>query len=285
MAPVAEHAESNGARPYAAWPEELRRLKPSFFVIGAQKSGTTSLFKYLYMHPSIIKPRTKEIHYFDRGYYRGALWYAEHFPRRFPDAALRSVRGGRCITGEASPSYLFHPLAPGRVAGMFPDARLIAILRNPIDRAFSHWRVAHRKGWDPLSFEQAVDAEPQRMEAQRAKIESDPFAADMAYYRFSYISRGSYADQLDSWLEVFPRERLLVLRSEDMFSDPGAVFANAIRFLGVPAWAPRAFDVHNKGSGLSEGISPELRRRLTDHFAPHNARLRERYGDHLRWDE
>lgn len=237
------------------------------------------------MHPSIIKPRTKEIHYFDRGYCRGASWYAEHFSRRFPDAALRSVRGGRCITGEASPSYLFHPLAPRRVAAMFPDARLIAILRNPIDRAYSHWRVAHRKGWDPLSFQQAVDAEPQRMAAQRARIESDPLAADIAFYWHSYISRGYYAQQLDSWLEMFPKDRMLVLRSEDMFTDPGAVFARAIRFLGLRDWKPPGFDVHNKGSGALGGISPELRRWLMSHFAPHNVALRERYGDHLRWDE
>src|SRR5215208_8528317 len=122
---------------------KLRPL-PDFLILGAQKAGTTALYAYLRWHPQITGPSFKEVSFFDRHYARGERWYRAHLPMR------RSS-----IVGEASPSYLFHPLAPERVAQMLPNARLVALLRNPVDRAFSHYQHEVALGREPLSFEAA----------------------------------------------------------------------------------------------------------------------------------
>jgi len=271
------------AQTLAEWPERSGRLKPTFLVIGAHKCGTTSLFKYLYGHPNVIKPATKEIHFFDRGYHRGGEWYASRFPRLMPEVALRALRSGDCVTGEASPSYMLHPLVPMRAHAMLPDAKLIAILRNPVDRAYSHWRVASRKKWDSLDFESAIDAEPARMEGHLRAIETDPARVDMDFYYHSYPTRGHYAEQLRRWLNFCPKDRLLVLKSEDMFSKPEHVFSRAVEFLGLPAWNPKEFAVHNQGTGSASSIPDAARMRLEIYFEPLNAKLREEFGSHLNW--
>src|SRR5436189_26280 len=130
------------------------RPLPDFLILGAQKAGTTALYAYLRWHPQVTGPSFKEVSFFDRHYARGERWYRAHLPVR-----------RRAVVGEASPSYLFHPLAPERVARMLPEARLIALLRNPVDRAFSHYQHEVALGREQLSFEDALAgefAEPNR---------------------------------------------------------------------------------------------------------------------------
>ena len=137
------------------------RLRPSFLIIGAQKCGTTALLRALRLHPLVLAPVRKEIHYFDHGYDRGPRWYRSHFPAR---------RGAAYVTGEASPSYLMHPLAPSRAAAFDPDMKLVAILRDPVERALSHHAMTTRKGQETLPFEAAVDAEAERLSGCRANL-------------------------------------------------------------------------------------------------------------------
>src|SRR5947209_8592328 len=138
------------------------RPLPNFLILGAQKAGTTALYAYLRWHPEITGPSFKEVSFFDRHYARGERWYRAHFPAR-----------RRPFVGEASPSYLFHPLVPERVARLLPDARLVAILRNPVDRAFSHYQHEVSLGREPLSFEEAVAHEEERMRGEVERVLGD----------------------------------------------------------------------------------------------------------------
>jgi hypothetical protein len=115
------------------------RLLPNFIIIGSARSGTTSLYNYLVQHPGIAPALRKEVHFFDYNYQRGCSWYQGQFPTHPYMHYMQTIHRQAMITGEASPYYLFHPYVPQRVAQLLPEIKLIALLRNPIERAFSHY--------------------------------------------------------------------------------------------------------------------------------------------------
>ena len=187
------------------------RDTPDFMVIGAQRSGTSSLYRYLAAHPEGRPSVRKETEYFTRSYGEGPAWYRSHFTLR-----------RRGLSFEATPDYLFHPLAPARVATDLPDCRLVVLLREPAARARSHWQHMTRIGFEQLSFADALDAEPERTAADLARLEAGEPVVEGPLLRYSYRARGFYADQLERWRAVFPPEQMLLLRSEDLFGDPAA---------------------------------------------------------------
>jgi hypothetical protein len=262
------------------------RLLPDFLIIGAAKSGTTSLYRYLVQHPHVRRARRKEIRFFDREYAQGENWYRAHFP-----LALRkrweTVRRGGFATGEASPSYLYYPHAPKRARAVVPAAKLIAILRNPVDRAYSQYRHKVRKGIEPLTFEQALEAEPERTRGERERMLADETYRGAALFHFGYLDRGLYAEQLEAWLAHYPRERLRVVRAEDLFTDPAAVILATTDFLGLAPHDPRAyiryFERHNADGPGSDPIAPAMRAQLQAHFAAPNERLYELLGRDFGW--
>lgn len=254
------------------------RLRPSFLVIGAQRAGTTSLYDVLARHPSIERARRKEIHFFDREWARGADWYFGHFPSRLNFAPPPPGAEDRRITGEASPYYLYDPRVPPRVAELLPGVKLIALLRNPADRAISQYHHERRKGREDRPLEEALALEPTRLAA--AAREASPYDS-RAHRSHSYVARGRYAEQLERWLEWFPRERLLVLSSEDFFHDPGAVYRRLLEFLWLPRWEPPVFPRRNAGAYAGDA---DLRGRLTAAFRADNARLYALLERDFGWD-
>jgi hypothetical protein len=182
--------------------------------------------------------------------------------------------------GEASPSYVFHPLAPQRVAVLVPDVRLIALVRNPIDRALSHYHHEKALGREPLPFEEALEQEDARMEGELERM-LDPKYFSHAWWNFTYLSRGRYAEQLDRWLERFPRERLLVVPSEDLLERPGETYGRVLEFLGA---SPHGLDSYPRifARDYSE-MDPRTRSKLRDSFAEPNRRLYELIGRDLGW--
>ncbi len=247
------------------------RPLPDFLILGAQKSGTTALFAYLRKHPSVSGPLWKEVSFFDRHYTRGARWYRGNFP----------LRRGR-IVGEASPSYVFHPLAPQRVADLVPDARLIVLLRNPVDRAYSQYQHEVELGREPLSFEDALAAEDERLRGEVDRMVAEPAYFSTAWWGHTYRMRGLYAEQLERWLAVFPREQLLVLSNEELADDTHGAYARVLEHIGAPphrlADYPRVFD-REYGE-----MQPATRQRLSEYFAGPNLRLYELLGRDLGWD-
>jgi hypothetical protein len=184
-------------------------------------------------------------------------------------------------TGEASPYYMFHPHAPVRIREMVPDARLIVMLRNPVDRAYSHYQHEFRKKRESLSFAEAVEREPERLHGELERMLQDPRYNSRAHRRHAYVTRGVYLESLERVLQVFPREQLLVIRSEDYFGDPDATLRRVCAFLGLPAQARRTFAKRNVGAYAP--IAPDLRARLAAFYAPHNARLSDLLGADVGW--
>jgi len=248
------------------------RPLPDFLVLGAQKAGTTALYAYLRRHPGITGPSWKEVSFFDRHWTRGERWYRGNFPLR--------ARGA--LVGEASPSYLFHPLAPQRVRQVVPDARLVALLRNPVDRAYSHYHHEVALGREPLSFEDALEAEEERVAGEVERLVADPGYFSHAWWDHTYVARGLYADQLERWLAVFEREQLLVLTTDELAADPGDAYTRVLAFVGAPAHGlpeyPRVFEREYAP------MRPETRERLRARFAEANRQLEELLGRSLAWD-
>jgi hypothetical protein len=264
------------------------RLLPSFIVLGAQRAGTTSVFDHLEGHPDVASPTgwdpsvswRKELHFFTDHFERGLGWYRAFFPTT-AERRLARARGGDIVAGEATPYYLFHPAVPERMAATLPDVRLVVLLRNPIERAYSHYQHARRLNAEPLSFADALAAEDERLAGEEAKLLSDPRYSSVHHRHHSYLARGMYADQLERWLGHFPREQFLILRSEDLFAEPAARYAELLGFLGLRAWEPAEFAVRNRASYAP--IDPELRARLEERFAEPNARLARLLGEGLFW--
>lgn len=186
---------------------------PNFLIVGAMRSGTSSLAGYLADHPDVFVTPRKEIHYFNRFYDEGFEWYLEKF----------AGAGGEHAVGEATPSYMYEPVAIERLAETLPEARLIAILREPVARAYSHYWFNRSRGREELSFEEALAAEPARLDGSDEEERA----------RSSYFDRGLYAEQLGRMRRRFPDEQIKVVLFEDLVRRPGRVYAEVCEFLGV----------------------------------------------------
>jgi hypothetical protein len=257
------------------------RVLPDFIIIGAQKGGTSSLYHYLTQHPDVCPAFRKEVHYFDWGYRRGETWYRANFPTSLYRSAFNAMTGRRLGVGEASPYYLFHPHVPTRVKALLPAVKLIVLLRDPVERTVSSYQHQVRKGRESLSLAEALDREQERLAAETARIEADDAYNSEAHRHFSYLARGLYAEQLERWFGVFPRNQFLILHSRDFFDDTRAVFTQTLDFLGLRHWHPPQYRRFNAAE--YEALPPATRDRLVAHFAPHNGRLYELLGRDFGW--
>ena len=234
---------------------------PDFVVIGAGRSGTSFFYNLLSQHPHVEPAAKKELHYFDLLFEAEDVeWYRQCFPQP------RLKDGHRTISGEATP-YMSSQLAPQRMAEVIPEAKLIALLRNPVDRAYSDYQQVTRKGRETRTFEEAMDYE---------NLDDAPR---------KFLSKSIYVDQLLRWSEFFDREQMLVLKSEDFFEDPAGTLKPVLSFLDLPEWKPKVWDLHykrNKGD-YEGGMDPATRRRLEEYFEPHNRRLYDFLGQDFGW--
>jgi hypothetical protein len=256
------------------------RSKPDFIIIGAQKSGTTSLFAGLSQHPKLLPSIKKEVHFFDGGlssrfdtFSSGVHWYRAHFPIKRP------LRWG-FKTFEASPSYVFNPLTPKRIARLLPNVKLIVMLRNPTQRAISHYYHAKRvEGREPMPLREALDAEEGRLSPD---LKESQFNSDELRWH-SYKRRGLYKQQLDVFLEHFPREQILVFASEELFTDPDRAMRKVFEFVGVDSDVKVSDLKPRNVSNNSEDVEPEIYAYLNDYFHPHNQELFRLIGSDLGW--
>lgn len=245
---------------------------PGFLVIGAQKSGTTSLHDLLVQHPSIAGANKKEVHFFDWRYGRGSAWYRAQFPYR--------RLGANGIAGEASPYYLFHPRCAERIAACFPRMKLVAVLREPAARALSHYHHAVRHGYEDRSLSEAIHQEQDMVAREERKLTAAPDYRSIEHRERSYVSRGLYADQLDRYRQHFPASNLLVLNSRELFETPAACVRKCYTFLGVDAdYAPPALTPKNQGSyTISDKEEADVMAWLRDYYREPNIRLEAEYG-------
>ena len=247
---------------------------PDFAVIGAPRCGTSQFYGVLTRHPHVGGAARKELHYFDRdkNFNTGLEWYRRCFPEQ------KWVDGRRTITGEATPRYLADPLVPERVAQTLPEARFIVLLRNPVDRALSHYHLLARRG-KAESFEEAVEAEIAWLEQRGYDTGATPGPPT------SLVTTGLYVDHLQRWERFFGRERMLVLDSNDFFKRTAETLELAQDFLGLPR---REINLESLGSKRDskysyDAMNPATRERLQDFFEPYNRRLYEYLDRDLGW--
>ena len=255
------------------------RVLPDFLIIGSMKSGTTSLYDYLTQHPAVYSASQKEIYFFNFNYGRGLNYYRSFFPTLL-QKKVSQARHQQFMCGEATPFYIYHPACPERVKESLPQAKVIAILRNPIDRAYSHYQHRSRMGLERLSFAEAIAQEEERLH------NPGPQAGPQAYYHrlvsYGYTTIGRYAEQLPAWFEQFPPEQRLILSTEALQEDPATTYRQTLDFLGLTPWQLAQFKKLNVAP--YDPLPAPLRQQLADHFRPHNQRLYELLGRDLGWD-
>jgi hypothetical protein len=250
------------------------RVLPDFVILGTQRGGTTSLFDYLARHPQVFPAFRKEVHFYDLHHLRGLGWYRAHFP-----LSWRMSDGD--IAGEATPNYLIHPEVPSRLRATTPDAQLVVMVRDPIERAHSSWRLMSSRGIETASFEDAIAREQQAPDPLVAGYTGGPARLGSAL-QLMYLAKSRYAEQIERWFEVFPQEQFTFIASEDLFSDPAGVLSDLSKFLGIDPWDPDSFPALNQVAPAS--IDPGFRQELADYFRPHNRRLELLLGRTFDWD-
>jgi hypothetical protein len=261
----------------ATWKYRLatasRRTLPDFVIIGGQRCGTTSLFDSLSQHRAIEQSLNKEVHYFDLSYERGVDWYRAHFP-------VESKMSGR-VAFEATPNYLAYADAPALMQSVIPDAKMIVLLRNPVERTHSSWKLRTFEGSEHRPFEKAVEDEMQGVIMTYDDLDDDGQKKVARSMRWSYVEKSRYAEHLSVWFEHFDRDQFLILTSEALFANPAEGLSSIESFLGVDH--DPAVTLPRTNVTTSSAIEPSFRRYLSEYFAPHNERLCEVAGISVDW--
>jgi len=259
-------------------------LLPDFIIFGVSRSGTTSLYQYLSQHPNIEPCVVKEPHFFDQYYHRGINWYKMNFPSKWQKFIFTKIKSKKFITGEASGAYLQNPHAPKRIHNLNPNMKLILLLRNPVDRAFSHYKRKWKNGSEKLSFEEVIDQEQSRIEGEQEKMEKNEKYYSHTYHRLSYITTGLYVIRLKRWLKYFSMKQILVLQNEEFLREPQKVYDKTLEFLDLPKWKLPTFEKFSK-QRLSMDMNPKTREKLLEYCRPFNKELYSLIGKKFDWDK
>jgi len=262
------------------------RSLPDYLIIGTKRGGTTSLARWLLDHPGVrslfpAREHRKGTYYFDVNYGRGEGWYRGHFPTTISNHLLERAHSRRLLIGEATPYYLYHPHAAARAQALVPNAKVIALLRNPIDRAHSHWLERTRQGVEHLEFEAAIDAEPERLDGEEARMIADPSYQSFAHQHWSYVDQGRYSRGLRRWMAAYPSHQIHVIRSEDLYQDPLGEFSRVVDFLGLDPHTPEELAAwNNRGR---DPVDAAMRARLSGLLAEDIGEVESILGRGMDW--
>lgn len=262
------------------------RPRPDFLIVGAKRGGTTSLWRYLNEHDGVLTlfPRPEKIkgvYFFDENFGRGERWYRSHFPTGATRSRAARQLGHAVVAGEASPYYLYHPLAPLRARRLAPDALIIVSLRDPVERAFSHFKERRTNGTEPLTFADAIAAEPDRLAGEERRILADDGYVSFAHRHMSYVDQGRYAPMLKRWFAAFGRDRVHVEISEEMYADPQATVDRVTERLGLPLRTLDHPEPYN--AEPDRGFDASVRARLIEELAPDVAAVEALLRRSLPW--
>jgi hypothetical protein len=258
------------------------RMTPGFLIIGGQRCGTTSMYRTLSQHPAVLKAVLhKGVHYFDTSYGEGMAWYRSHFPLELTATGVARRTGVRPLTFESSPYYMFHPLAADRINRDLPGVKLLVLLRDPVERAYSAHAHELARGFETEDFESALALEDQRLAGEAERLIADPTYQSHSHQHHGYLQRGRYVDHLERLESVFGRDRLHVVDSQEFFVRPEAAYDRVLDFLGLPHAGYPVFERHN--ARPRSPMAPGLRQRLEDHFAPYDERLAAWLGHPVSW--
>ncbi len=243
------------------------RCLPDYCIIGAQKSGTTSLYSYLALHPQVRPSYVKEIHYYNKHFIEGKKWYRAHFPLGPLDREKRDF-----ITGEASTMYLHDTESPARMFADVPHIKLMLVLRNPVDRAVSHYHHRVRSGRETRSFDEAL-------KSALLKVKAGEYVSGT---ETDYLRYGCYVEDIKHWLNFFPEEQFRVIQAEALFESPAPIFKEVSDFLGIDYLEPTSSRKFNSGGYKKDDAS--LRSELEAYFQPFNEALYRLSSVGFKWD-
>ncbi len=260
------------------------RPAPDFVIVGAQRCGTTSLFRALAKHPAMMSNvlDAKGVHYFDTGYDKKLSWYLSHFPSKSDRDAHAASVGQTPIAGEASPYYMFHPAGASRMHKAIPDTKLIVLLRDPVKRAISHHLHMVWEGHEKVEdLDEALDLESTRLQGLDAALLADPTLISRTHQHFSYMARGHYAGQLERLFEHFDRSQVLVMATETLTENPESNLAKIQEFLGIKVDP----EIHLEKRNASDRFHPrqDTVERLSEVFVESNRRLGDLLDVELPW--
>ncbi|HYN96463.1 MAG TPA: sulfotransferase domain-containing protein [Pilimelia sp.] len=274
-----------GSRSYGRLTAPARML-PTFLICGGQRCGTTSLYRALAAHPAVLKAVLhKGVHYFDTAYHRGLGWYRAHFPLQRSAARVSRPHGVPPQTFESSPYYMYHPRAAGRIARDLPEVKLLVLVRDPVERAFSQHAHEVARGFETeTSFTRAVALEAERLAGEEDRLREEPGYYSFAHQHHAYAGRGEYARYLDGLAVQVGRDRIHVVESERFFAEPEPAYDAVLDFLGLPRLGYPEFARHNARPRPAP-MDPGLRAELTAHFAPFDERLVDWLGRPPVWRE
>lgn len=241
-----------------------------YLIIGTQKGGTTSLNYYLSEHPNIISSMIKEMPFWSNQVHRGLEWYFSHFPPIPTDY--------NCLVGEATPMNFNSPEVAENLVKFFPNVKLILLLRNPIDRAVSHYYHWLSLKWELSSFEEAIQREINQLEDQKTDFWTKLHNPKIQ----GYLAKGLYIYFLEKWIKVFPREQFLILSSEEFYANPDLKTTEVLNFLGLPEYHLSQY--HQYNTRPYPPISESTRRLLNHYFQPYNQKLEDCLGMQFNWN-
>ena len=260
-----------------------QRVLPSFFIIGVQKGGTTSLCQYAGQHPQIIGPQRKDIYFFNNEvhYQKGINYYRAHFPHLAYKKIYEAIYGVKAITFDGTPNYFDAPNAAQRIKNEFPDAKIILLLRNPIERAFSNYRMAVKFGFENLSFEDALMLEDERLLSQ-PNFAPTQLAHNYIYQRLTYKKRGLYIHFIKPWKELF-HKNLLILSTENLLNYPQQNMNLVTDFLQLDRFHNYHFEVFNKSANFNE-MPAHVKKMLRNYYQPYNQQLYNYLNTDYAWN-
>jgi len=248
------------------------RILPDFLIIGAVKSGTSSLYDYIILHPEIFSALRKETKFFDVDFKLGINMYKSNFPTPLYRFIVRKLQKKKFLTGEATPGYIHNPHCAKRVHDYLPNVKLIIILRNPIDRAYSDYQMRIRAKHETKSFEDSIKEEEKKLSESEKILENENYSQYGAEFR-PYLSRGNYYEQIKPWRELFPKENFLILKTEDLEKDHQKTLNHVFKFLGLKEM--EISDFTRKNVAKYAEMNLETRKHLIEHFKPQNEKLKE----------
>lgn len=242
------------------------RIMPDFFLVGVQKGGTTSLFEALYQHPQIIPNKTKEMFYYgnSNNFKKGKSFYKQFFATEVHKNSCEKRVEKPCHAIDASTDSFDSKEAPQRIFADNSNAKIVIILRDPVERAYSQYKFSVKLGYEQASFEKALDLEEER-------IASGEAAHNYAFQRLGYKSRGIYCNYIKNWQNIFDSKNIFIASSEEFFKEPRIMYNKLTDFLGLENNKNAELKKLNQGS--SEKMNPETQKMLSDFYKPHNEKL------------
>jgi hypothetical protein len=260
------------------------RMLPSFLICGGQRCGTTSLYRALAEHPVVVKAVLhKGVHYFDTDYHRGPRWYRAHFPLRATAALVEARWGVPAQTFESSPYYMYHPYAGARIAADLPGVRLVVLIRDPVERAYSQHAHELARGFETeADFARALALEPSRVDGELTRMLADPAYQSFSHQHHAYRARGEYVTHLRRLVDLVGPDRVHVVDAERFFVTPEQCYDGVLDFLGLPRLGYPAFERHNARPRAMD-MPARLRAELREHFIPYDEQLCAFLGREVSW--